>query len=121
VSGNRAAMQRLFLVLIDNAIKYSHPNQEVRVTQRGREVSVEDFGIGIGSADLPHIFQRFYRADRSRTSEGHGLGLALADNIARAHGATITVESTEGVGSTFRVIFSSATRASDNLQLARVN
>src|SRR5579885_2348735 len=121
VSGNRPALQRLFLVLIDNAIKYSRPNQEVRVMLRGGEVSVEDSGIGISPADLPHIFQRFYRADRSRSSDGHGLGLALAENIARAHRASIAVESTEGVGSKFRVVFPAVARASDNLQVTRVN
>lgn len=122
ISANRAAVHRLFLVLLDNAIKYSRQGGEVIVTVSGVEVSVEDSGVGISSADLPHIFQRFYRADRSRSSAGHGLGLALADSIARAHGAAITVESVEGSGSKFTVTFAARAAAgvSENLQVARV-
>jgi signal transduction histidine kinase len=68
-------------------------------------VSIEDFGIGIGENDLPHIFERFYRADRVRAGGGHGLGLSLAKSIARVHGASIEVHSREGAGSTFQVNF----------------
>jgi len=126
ISANRAALDRLFLVLIDNAIKYSYASGEVIVTSRTIdrtvEVIVQDFGIGIPPADLPHIFQRFYRADRSRSSAGHGLGLALAESIAQAHGASIQVESIEGAGSKFRVTFPArAPGASENLQVARVH
>jgi signal transduction histidine kinase len=107
VSGNRAALHRLFLVLLDNALKYSHAGGEVVVAvDRARLcVSVQDSGAGISQSDLPHIFKRFYRADRARNGGGHGLGLALAETIARAHGATIEVQSTEGAGSVFQVIF----------------
>jgi signal transduction histidine kinase len=66
---------------------------------------IEDFGIGIAEADQPHIFKRFYQADKARTDGGFGLGLSLAESIARAHGATIGVRSAEGAGSTFRVVF----------------
>jgi signal transduction histidine kinase len=99
----------LFLVLLDNAFKYSRPGGEVLVkverSATGVRVSVEDFGAGIAAADLPHIFTRFYRADPARSGGGHGLGLSLADSIARAHGATIEVHSTEGSGSRFSVVF----------------
>jgi heavy metal sensor kinase len=109
VSGNPAALRRLFLVLLDNAIKYSHPGSEVNVTISGEKetvvVTVEDFGAGIGEADLPHIFQRFYQADKARADGGFGLGLSLAESIAKAHGATIEASSKEGTGSKFRVIF----------------
>ena len=126
IAGHRAALYRLFLVLADNAIKYSRHGGEVRLAARvdGAQIvaSIEDHGEGISSADLPHIFKRFYRADRSRSSAGHGIGLALADSIARAHGARIEVESKEGAGSTFRVIFAArAISISDNLQVARVD
>jgi signal transduction histidine kinase len=67
--------------------------------------SMEDFGEGISETDLPHIFKRFYQADRSRSRGGHGLGLSLAQSIARAHGMEIDVLSTRGKGTTFRMIF----------------
>jgi two-component system heavy metal sensor histidine kinase CusS len=109
VSGNRPALHRLFMVLLDNALKYSHPGGEVILAMAskngGISVSVEDFGKGIGEHDLPHIFKRFYQADRARNAGGHGLGLSLAQNIARAHGVEIGVRSTPGKGSTFVVVF----------------
>ncbi|HWE53708.1 MAG TPA: ATP-binding protein [Bryobacteraceae bacterium] len=115
VSGNRPALRRLFLVLLDNAIKYSHPDSEVKVAiaRDGQTVGVaiEDAGIGISEADQPHIFQRFYQADQARTDRGFGLGLSLAERIAHEHGATIEVKSQEGAGSRFLVTFSSMTGA----------
>jgi signal transduction histidine kinase len=116
MAGNRAALRRLFLVLLDNALKYSHPDSDVMVTiaHEGERVAVtiEDFGIGIPAADQPHIFKRFYQADKARTDGGFGLGLSLAESIVRAHGATIGVESAEGAGATFRVVFDAVTPGS---------
>ena len=109
IAGNRPALHRLFLVLLDNALKFSRPGGEVILKVESTEsrvaVSIQDFGIGIREADLPNIFQRFYRADGARTGGGHGLGLSLAKSIARVHGASIEVHSTEGVGSLFEVSF----------------
>jgi heavy metal sensor kinase len=111
VKGNRPALRRLFLVLLDNAIKYSEPGGEVSVLVTSgpdsREVVIKDFGVGIGPQDLPHIFERFYRSDKARTHAdgGHGLGLALAESIARRHNAKITVKTSLGEGSEFRVSF----------------
>jgi heavy metal sensor kinase len=125
VSGNRPALRRLFVILLDNALKYSSAGAEVllRLSQQdGRvSVSIEDSGAGISATDLPHIFERFYRAGEglNRESGGHGLGLALADHIARAHGATIEVRSTEGASSVFRVSF--AASASANLQIVAIS
>src|SRR5579872_303258 len=100
VSGNRPALDRLFMVLLDNALKYSRPGGQVNLAMTRKNggilVSVEDFGEGISENDLPHIFKRFYQADRARHAGGHGLGLSLAQNIARAHGAEIDVRSTLG-------------------------
>ncbi len=116
ISGNPAALRRLFLVLLDNAIKYSRPGSEVIVAISGGNgtaaVSVEDFGIGISQADQPHIFKRFYQADKARTDGGFGLGLSLAESIVRAHGAAIDVASEEGFGAKFRVVFRAASGAS---------
>ena len=109
VAGNRPALHRLFLVLLDNALKFSRPGGEVVLSVENKEswvsVIIEDFGVGISERDLPHIFERFYRTDRARAAGGHGLGLSLAKSIARAHGASIEVQSSEGTGSKFRVNF----------------
>ena len=109
ITGNGPALHRLFVVLLDNAVKYSRDGGEVMLKLEKSDatmaVSIEDFGAGISTADLPHIFKRFYRADRARTDGGHGLGLSLAESIARAHRAEIDVRSREGEWSLFRVRF----------------
>ena len=109
VSANRQALHRLFMVLLDNALKYSHAGGDVILSvTRGEgliSANVEDFGEGIRETDLPQIFKRFYQADQSRSVGGHGLGLSLAESLAQAHGAEITVRSTLGKGSIFRVSF----------------
>jgi signal transduction histidine kinase len=109
VPGNPPALRRLFLVLLDNAVKYSPVGSEVRVrldlAGDRAVVAIQDSGAGIEPVDLPHIFKRFYQADKSRHDSGFGLGLSLADSIARAHTATIEVDSRPGSGSTFRVAF----------------
>ena len=102
ISGNRSALHRLFLVLLDNALKYSPDGAEVivRLDHAGAAIGVEiqDFGCGIRETDLPHIFKRFYQADPSRSDGGHGLGLALAEKIVRAHHAEIVVRSVREPG-----------------------
>jgi len=114
VSGNPAALRRLFLVLLDNAIKYSHPGSEVIVALSTGDgtvtVTVMDFGIGIRPADRPYIFTRFYQADKARTDGGFGLGLSLAESIVKAHGAAIDVTSEESSGTKFRVVFQAVDR-----------
>ncbi|MXY80052.1 MAG: two-component sensor histidine kinase [Chloroflexi bacterium] len=93
--------------LLDNALKYSPEGASVsvRIRRWGRsaELSVQDTGIGIPQGDLPRIFERFYRVDRSRTSSsgGIGLGLAIVRHVAINHGGDVEVESMEGEGSTF--------------------
>jgi signal transduction histidine kinase len=95
--------------LLDNALKYSEAGQAVVVSAQagdGRVVlRVEDHGIGIPTRDLERIFERFYRVDkaRSRATGGTGLGLSIVRHVAEAHGGDVTVESTEGEGSTFRL------------------
>jgi signal transduction histidine kinase len=78
-------------------------NDEVDRPRAGVRIDVADDGIGISAADLPHVFERFFRADRSRTGSGNGLGLALARRIVELHGGALTVDSELGVGSTFTV------------------
>lgn len=94
--------------LLTNAVRYGDPGSliEVETGKRGDQVYVvvKDHGAGINEEDLPHIFKRFYKADKSRTSQGFGLGLPLTMKIAQKHGGTITVESRKGAGSTFTLL-----------------
>ena len=109
IDGDSDALRRLFLILIDNAIKYALPNKLVVISlsmlNNTAVVEVRDTGIGIAPADLSHIFERFYRADKARSREagGVGLGLSIARWEAEAHGGAIDVQSTVGKGSVFRV------------------
>ena len=114
VRADQAQLRRLLLVLVDNALKYTPGGG--RVVLRGdcddREVSiaVADTGIGISPDDLPHVFERFWRADRVRSREagGTGLGLAIAQQIADRHGARLDVQSEIGRGSVFTIRFPKA-------------
>lgn len=109
VEGDAQALRRLFPILIDNAMKYTAEGGEVSASLAACDglavAEIRDNGIGIGAADLPHIFERFYRAEKTRSRErgGAGLGLSIGLWIAQAHGGTIAVESTPGKGSAFRV------------------
>jgi heavy metal sensor kinase len=109
IQADALALSRLLLILIDNSVKYTPANGQIRVGVRGNNgsavIEVQDTGIGISKEDLPHIFERFYRADkaRSRESGGAGLGLSIGQWIAKAHGGEITVQSSPGGGSVFRV------------------
>jgi two-component system, OmpR family, sensor kinase len=109
-NGDEAFLHQLFLIFLDNAIKYSPNDTVVRVALEQREdtirISFEDQGVGISTDDLPFIFERFYRAAPSTNGESHsgGLGLAIAQAIARAQGGAIECRSVLGVGSTFSVV-----------------
>ena len=101
-----AQLGQVLLILLDNAVKHSASGEAVTVAleQKGSEASiaVADQGAGIPAADLPHVTERFYRADKSRggTSRGYGLGLAIAKRIVEGRGGTIAIESREGRGTT---------------------
>jgi heavy metal sensor kinase len=109
VHGDRDALRRLFLILLDNAVKYTPAGGSLRVTLTADDAgivgAVDDSGIGIAPEHLPHVFDRFYRADRarSRAEGGAGLGLAIGRWIAEAHGGTLVVASEPGRGSRFSV------------------
>jgi heavy metal sensor kinase len=105
-SGDMDALIRLFVNLLDNAIKYTERGS-VSLSARQEEntiiVKVSDTGIGIPAEHLAHIFERFYRVETARSSGGVGLGLAIARQIAQAHGGNIEVESSPNAGTTFTV------------------
>ena len=109
-TGDEAFLHQLFLIFLDNAIKYSPDGTRIRVTLECHDSMIrarfQDQGIGIANEYLPLIFNRFYRAAPLNSGEAHsgGLGLAIAQAIAIAHGGTIDCESIVGVGSTFTVI-----------------
>ena len=105
ITGDETLLIRMVNNLVSNAIRYNRPggSAEVSLRKRGKYavLTVRDTGIGIRREDLGQIFNRFYRADRSRSSEGTGLGLSMAAWIARVHGGSIRVESVYGEGSVF--------------------
>lgn len=105
ITGDETLLIRMVNNLVSNAIRYNRPggSAEVSLRKRGKYavLTVRDMGIGIRREDLGQIFSRFYRADRSRSSEGTGLGLSMAAWIARVHGGSIRAESVYGEGSVF--------------------
>ena len=105
ITGDETLLIRMVNNLVSNAIRYNRPGGSVEVLLRKRDryavLTVKDTGIGIKKEDLGQIFNRFYRADRSRSSEGTGLGLSMAEWIARVHGGDIRAESVFGEGSVF--------------------
>jgi two-component system OmpR family sensor kinase len=112
VRGDEESLRRITLILLDNAIKYTPISDEEGANRvivsleraNGQAVlRVCDTGIGIDPVDLPHIFERFYRADRARSRQGTGLGLSIAQTLVEQLGGHISAESTPGKGSTFSV------------------
>ncbi len=84
--------------LVDNAAKWSRPGAEVEITVRDGAVVVRDHGPGVGPADLPHVFNRFYRSPEARATPGSGLGLAIVKQVADSHGGTVTASEAPGGG-----------------------
>ncbi len=104
-AGVPARVSRLLTNLLDNAAKFSPPGGPVEVVLTETELTVRDHGPGIAPADLPYVFDRFYRAESARALPGSGLGLAMARQIARAHGAELTAQVAPGGGALFRLTF----------------
>lgn len=108
--GDKNSIIELFVILLDNAIKYSPSEKPIVISSRNLvgaiELSVKDQGIGIAKNDIPHIFDRFYRVEKSRTKEsvnGYGLGLSIAKKIVDLHKGSISVLSNTKSGSTFNI------------------
>lgn len=109
VNGDEQDLERALGNLVENAILYTPEGGEITLKSYSHEtymvIEVCDTGIGIQAADLPHIFERFFRADKARSLPGHpGLGLPIARKIIELHGGELQVESAPGRGSTFRVV-----------------
>ncbi|MBQ4105746.1 MAG: hypothetical protein IJC86_05110 [Clostridia bacterium] len=111
ISGGEIIIEEIIHNILDNAVKYNKENGSVDVNLRqcidGVELTVKDTGIGISEDDLPHIFERFYRADKSHSKEigGTGLGLSIVKHGAMFHNAPISIDSELGVGTTVRILF----------------
>ena len=110
VLGDSFSLKEVVCILLDNSIKYSPDKTTVQIdlgsTGHHAELTVRDQGQGIKASDLPHIFDRFYRADLSRSKlnvEGYGLGLSIAQKIVHNHDGTISADSKAGEGASFKV------------------
>lgn len=109
IIGDEKYLEKLFINLFRNAIVYGKENGIIKLDiEKGKNraiIKITDDGIGISKADLPHIFERFYRTDKARmmTNIGTGLGLAISKSVVESHGGSISVKSIEGKGTTFTV------------------
>jgi two-component system phosphate regulon sensor histidine kinase PhoR len=105
VEADEERIRQTLINLVHNAIKFNHPGGRVAIStgadSESAIVNVTDTGIGISGEDLPHVFERFYKADKARSKDGSGLGLAIAKHTVEAHGGNIRAQSEEGKGSTF--------------------
>ncbi len=111
IHADKQSIYQLILILIDNAIKYSPQDTKINISAHKIDskikITVKDQGIGIPDKDIPHIFDRFYRSDESRTkadTPGYGLGLAIAKKITEAHKGSIMVKSKVDEGTTFSIL-----------------
>jgi heavy metal sensor kinase len=108
--GDAARLGQVLANLLDNAIKYTPAGGRIRLLvglapdHEGIAITVADTGIGVSEKDLPHIFERYYRGDKSRSGPGVGLGLPLVQGIVKAHGGHVSVESRPGEGAVFHVV-----------------
>jgi signal transduction histidine kinase len=109
IMGESETLKRAITTIVDNAIKYSKSKSKIYVSAKtsGKNVvlKIRDEGIGIEESEIPFIFNRFYRSDKARSTDGHGLGLSIAKKIVESHEGEIVVESKKGKGTTVNLIF----------------
>lgn len=102
-------VQEMLVILLDNAIKYSQANSSIEVASKRTKnsvlITVTDHGKGIAKEELPHVFDRFYRSDASRSERGYGLGLSIAQSLVQTHNGSLTVESVPHKKTTFTLTF----------------
>lgn len=107
--GESETLKRAITTIIDNAIKYSKAKSKIYITSKvsgkGVTLKIRDEGIGIEESEIPLIFNRFYRSDKARTTDGHGLGLSIAKKIVESQGGEINVMSKKGKGTTVSLVF----------------
>jgi signal transduction histidine kinase len=101
ITADADTLTEVLAILLDNAVKYSPQKSTIIIGQKHGRLFVRDEGPGIADADLPHVFERFYRAEKSRTSDGCGLGLSLAQNLAQQMNMKVAAENNSGPGATF--------------------
>jgi two-component system, OmpR family, sensor histidine kinase MprB len=118
VRGEPQRIQRAVANIVDNAVKWSPPGGTVELELSGGELTVRDHGPGFADADLPHVFERFYRAEAARGLPGSGLGLAIVRQAAEAHGGFATAGNAAGGGALLRVSFGAPVRASSQPALS---
>ena len=111
VEGVPGRLERAIANVLDNAVKWSEPGDEIEVTVAGGEVAIRDHGPGIDDGDLPHVFDRFYRAPSARAMPGSGLGLAIVRQVAEEHGGAVEIERPDGGGTLVRLKLKPATRS----------
>jgi two-component system sensor histidine kinase MprB len=103
VPGRPSRLERAVTNIVDNAVKWSPPGGTVEVSVAGGEVVVRDHGPGIAAADVPHVFDRFYRSGEAHHLPGSGLGLAIVRQVVEAHGGTVSAEQAPGGGTRLRL------------------
>jgi two-component system sensor histidine kinase MprB len=118
VRGEPQRIQRAVANLVDNAVKWSPPGGTIELELTGGELTVRDHGPGFGEADLPRVFERFYRAEGARGLPGSGLGLAIVRQAAEAHGGFATAGNAPGGGALLRVSFGAPVRAASQPALS---
>jgi signal transduction histidine kinase len=101
VTGDYGRLRQMFLIILDNAVKFSPQGSTVTVTMKENKVSIQDCGIGIAPEDLPYIFDRFYKVKSEENKNGTGLGLAIAKQIADRHNIQIYIKSKVNQGTEF--------------------
>jgi two-component system sensor histidine kinase MprB len=114
VEGRPSRLRRALANLLDNAIKWSPPDSAVDVSLAGGTLTVRDHGPGFTAADLPYVFDRFYRAPSARAVPGSGLGLSIVRKVAEEHGATAAAENAEGGGAVVTLTFPSVSPVPDD-------
>jgi two-component system phosphate regulon sensor histidine kinase PhoR len=124
VQADRTRLEQILYNLVDNAVKFNRPDGSVHIVANDSEdkviISVQDTGLGISASDLPRVFERLYRGDksRSRKTEGSGLGLAIVKHLVQAHGGEVSVSSELGRGSQFAFTLPAASEEKDKTENA---